>query len=186
MIRLVTQNRYNHCSICLKEDLSKFYSFARLYRRYWVLSGFVVESPCRYTLNSSVLAKVAAVPVDDESFENIRRMIAYMKDHSDEYVYNFFSAAVYPLGRRFERRNAFTCAEFTYKVLELAGIKLPDRANIEQMERALAGYPTWEGRAVDSFFGPGWGDDQYLDPPGRCAAAVQAARRLKRLVLGRA
>ena len=52
MIRFITRNDYNHCSVCLREDLAYFYSFSRLYRSNPLISGFTVESPNRYTLSS--------------------------------------------------------------------------------------------------------------------------------------
>ena len=58
MIRFVTQNQYNHCSVCLREDLSKFYSFSRIYRSNPLIGGFTVESPCRYTLSSRTKVKI--------------------------------------------------------------------------------------------------------------------------------
>lgn len=186
MIRFVTQNQYNHCSVCLREDLSKFYSFSRIYRSNPLIGGFTVESPCRYTLSSRTKVKIVEIPVSDEDFASVRKMIKDMSERDDEYVYNFFSAAAYPFGRRFKRDNAYTCAEFTNNVLKTAGIKMPQRANIEQMEQALQYYPTWEGRAVDEFYAPSWGDDKYLGHPGKVEAAAQICRRFKRLVMGRA
>ncbi len=186
MIRVFTRNEYNHCSICLLEDLSKFYSFSRLYRSNPLVSGFTVESPQRYTLSARTKLKIVAVPVEDDRFEDVRKMIRNMNEHEDEYVYNFFSAAAYIFGRKFTRENAFTCAEFTSKVLTTAGIEMPKMSNIEQMEASLACFPAWEGRAVDGLFDSGWGDDKYLLPLGRLESAVQMYRRFKRLVVGRA
>lgn len=185
MIRIFTRNEYNHCSICLREDLSKFYSFSRLYHRNPLISGFVVESPCRYTLSTRTKVKVIAVPVEDAKFREVQRMIREMNEHGDEYVYNFFSAAAYIFGKKFSRDNAFTCAEFTNRVLNTAGVDMPKMANIEQMEAALADFPTWEGRAVDGFFDRSWGDDKYLEPIGKLESAAQMYRRFKRLVVGR-
>ena len=185
MIRAVTRNEYNHCSVCLSGDLSKFYSFSRIYLGAPFLGGFTVESPCRYTLSSRTKLKIVAVPVDDEGFEAVRKMIRNMDEHGEEYVYNFFSAAAYIFGKKFTRENAFTCAEFTARVLKTAGVDMPKMANIGQMEAALSNFPTWEGRAVDGLFGSSWGDDKYLEPIGRLESAVQTCRRLKRLVVGR-
>ena len=184
MIRAFTRNKYNHCSVCLREDLSKFYSFSRLYRSNPLIGGFTVESPCRYTESPRTKVKIVEVPLSDSRFERVRDMIVQMKEHDDEYVYNYFSAAVYLFGRKFERDNAFTCAEFTNHLLKAAGIDMPERANIEQMEAALADYPTWEGRAVDGLFETSWGDDKYLDPIGKRESAKQICRRFKRLVVG--
>ena len=186
MIRIVTRNHYNHCSISFRDDLSRFYSFSRVYRTNPLIGGFVSESPCRYTMSPRTGLKIAAVPISDEKYEDVKKLIYYMRDHGDEYVYNYFSAAAYPFGRKFERNNAFTCAEFTHVVLKTAGINMPKRANIEQMENALADYIVWEGRAVDRFNAPAWGDDRYLEHIGKRETAVQICRRFKRLVVGHA
>ena len=186
MIRVVTRNQYNHCSICLREDLSRFYSFSRVYRSNPLIGGFVVESPCRYTLSSRTRLKIVTVPLPDEKFEQVRELIRDMRDRGDEYVYNYFSAAVYPLGKRFYRNNAFTCAEFMNYVLKTAGVAMPKKANIEQMEKALADYETIECRAVDILPNPAWGEDKYLEHIGKTRSAIQMAKRFKRLVVGHA
>ena len=186
MIRVVTRNQYNHCSVCLREDLSRFYSFSRVYRSNPLIGGFVVESPCRYTLSSRTRLKIVTVPLPDEKFAEVKALIRDMHEHGDEYVYNYFSAAVYPLGKRFYRNNAFTCAEFTNYVVKTAGITMPQKANIEQMEKALADFDTWEGRAVDILPSPAWGEDKYLEHIGRTKSAVQIAKRFKKLVVGHA
>ena len=184
VIRFVTRNQYNHCSVCLREDLSRFYSFSRVYYSNPLIGGFVVESPCRYTLSSRTRLKIVTLPVSDEKFEEVRSLIHYMHEHGDEFVYNYFSVAAYPFGKRFVRNNAFTCAEFTNHVVKTAGFKMPKRSNILEMERALADYTTWEGRAVDILPSPAWGEDKYLEHIGKRKSAVQMATRFKRLVLG--
>lgn len=184
MIRLVTQNEYNHTSVCLKEDLSRFYSFSRVYRNNPLIGGFVTESPCRYTLSSRVRIKIVEIAVSDEKYELVREHILMMKDRGDEYVYNFFSAAVYPFGRSFSRNNAFTCAEFTHSILKIAGIVMPQRANIKQMELALTDYPTVEGRATELLGEPAWGEDRYLEHIGKRSQAIQILSRFRKLVLG--
>lgn len=184
MIRFITRNDYNHCSVCLREDLAYFYSFSRLYRSNPLISGFTVESPNRYTLSTKTKLKIVAVPVADERFDTVKQMIRKMSEHPEKYVYNYFSAAGYVFGKRFRRDHAFTCAEFTNKVLKTAGVNMPERANIEQMEAALSDYPTWEGRAVDGFFESLWGDDPYLDRIGRRRQWAQMAKRFKNLVVG--
>ncbi len=189
MIRLVTRNEYNHCSVCLREDMSKFYSFSRIYRSNPLIGGFTVESPMRYTLSSRTKLKIVGIEISDEKFARVRSMIQDMSRNCDEYVYNYFSAAAYPFGgRRFNRENAFTCAEFTNSVLKTAGVSMPEKANIHEMELALSDYPTWEGRAVDGIEdGPlSWGDDRYLEHIGKRRACVQMAKRLRLLMLGHA
>ncbi len=186
MIRFVTKNEYNHCSVCVDEDMSKFYSFSRLYRSNPLIAGFTVESPFRYTLSSRTRVKVISVPVSEKSYGAVIGVIEMMSRSPENYVYNFISAAVYLFGRRFDRSNAFTCAEFTNDLMKTAGISMPNRANIRQMETALSEYPTWEGRAVDGFAEETWGDDRYLDRIGKRRSAVQIALRFKKMLVGHA
>lgn len=188
MIRFVTQNSYNHCSVSLRKDMSEFYSFSRLYLSNPLIAGFAVESPMRYTLSSRTGVKIVEVPVPETKFRAVERMIAEMSRRSEEYVYNYFSAAAYLFGAHFQRDNAYTCAEFTNNVLKTAGIEMPKAANIEQMEGALKDYPTWEGRAVDCFSGleGSWGGDRYLEHIGKRRSCVQIAKRLMMLMPGHA
>lgn len=184
MIRFVTQNEYNHCSVCLRDDFAYFYSFSRIYRCNPLIGGFTVESLLRYTLSSRTGIKIVSVPVSEKGFDAAKRQVEIMRDNADDYVYNYFSAAGYPFGKKFTRDNAFTCAEFTSRLLELAGIKMPKMANIEEMERTLCSFPTWEGRAVDLPLEPHWGDDRYLDRVGKRFQWVQMAHRFKQLIVG--
>ena len=160
MIRFVTRNRYNHCSICLSEDLKRFYSFSRVYRSNPLIGGFVVESPLRYTLSSRTGLKIVEVEVTDEAYRRVKELIGYMG------------------------RNAFTCAEFTREILKAAGIAVPKKANIYEMERCLEGLPTTEGLAVDILGPTVWGEDRYLEHIGKKKQAVQIAKRFGRLVAG--
>lgn len=184
MIRAVTKREYNHCSISLSDDLHEFYSFSRVYYSNPLIGGFVIESPCRYTASRLTKVKIVTVPVSDESYGRVEKIIRHMKENGDDYVYNFFSMAAYPFGKRFKRDNAFICVEFVNNMLKAAGIDMPQMATIEQTEEALADYPTWEGRAVDGFCEPVWGDDKYLGHPGKLESAVQMCSRFKRLVVG--
>lgn len=184
MIRAVTRNSYNHCSICLRDDLSQFYSFSRVYRSNPLIGGFVTESPCRYTLSSRTGLKIVRVPVTEDIFGRVVQLIHYMREHGDEYVYNYFSAVTYPLGMKYKSRNAFTCAEFTREVLKTAGIDMPEQANIYKMESALCNYQTTEGRAVDILGSCVWGEDRYLEHIGKKKQAVQIAKRFGRLLVG--
>ncbi len=186
MIRIVTKNRYNHCSICLKEDLGKFYSFSRVYRSNPLIGGFVTESPCRYTLSSKTGMKIVRIPLPDVSYQHVKEFISKMKDCGDEYVYNYFSAAAYPFGKKFDRKNAFTCAEFAHEVMRTAGITMPKKANIREMELALSEYPYTEGRAVDILDNPSWGEDPYLQHIAKTRQAIQIASRFRKLIVGHA
>lgn len=185
MIRFVTQNEYNHCSVCLREDLSIFYSFSRIYKNNPLIGGFTVESPLRYTLSPKTRLKIVSVPVSDCGFDAVSDMISEMSEDPENYVYNYFSAVIYPFGKRFERDNAFTCAEFTSRLLKVAGVPMPKKANIEEMENALKELPTWEGRAVDGRFDSLWGEDRYLDRIGKRRQCALMAKRFRRLVAGR-
>ncbi len=185
LIRFVTKNGYNHCSVCLRPDLSRFYSFSRVYRHNPLIGGFVVESPLRYTLSSRTGVKIVTVSVTDEGYAEAERFIASMAERGDELVYNFFSAAAYPFGKSFRSSSAYTCAEFTHAVLRAAGVKMPERANIREMELALKSLPTVEGRAVDILGDTVWGEDRYLEHIGRTRQAYQIARGFKRLVVNR-
>lgn len=184
MIRVLTHSEYNHCSICLRDDLHEFYSFSRVYYTNPLISGFVIESPCRYTASELTKLKIVTVPVSDESYARVRDIIGNMREHDEDFVYNFLSLPVYPFGKRFRRDNAFICVEFVGNMLRVAGVKIPLGATIGKTEEALKSYPTWEGRAVDGFQAPVWGDDKYLGHPGKMESAVQMCTRFKRLVVG--
>lgn len=122
-IRRVTGERYNHISLSLSQDLSTLYSFARKYRNTPFYGGFVRESTERYK-NSGHFAniKVCAVPVTDEQYKSVARILFKMNSDPQKYTYNMISAMFTPRKKRIYIENSYTCIEFVVEILNQCNI----------------------------------------------------------------
>ena len=112
-IRLLTNTDYNHVSVAVDPDFRELYSFARRYRNTPFCAGFVKESGTRFFSGGKASnVKICALPITEEQYLQACRELKRMQRCANQYVYNFFSAAVYPLHMRVRIPNAYTCVEF--------------------------------------------------------------------------
>ncbi len=119
LIRLVTKNKYNHISLCLSEEFSVLYSFARHFNRAPFYGGLVEESPLRYA-NAPV--KVCKLDIEDSQYNAIVNELNMALENKGDYIYNFLSAAVFPFHKRVEINSAYTCVEFVVYLLAKCNI----------------------------------------------------------------
>ena len=126
-IRLMTHGFYNHVSISLDPRLDEVYSFSRLNYHTPFCAGFVREGAERYR-NAERIASISVccVEIDDEHMNYVTSRLSAMKAMQDRYVYNMFSAAVFPLRRTVHIRDAYTCIEFVILILKTAGVELDE------------------------------------------------------------
>lgn len=117
-IRMVTKHKYNHAAITFDKDLGSWYSFARRYKNAPFYGGFVSESGLRYKMqNKYTHIKVCKLSLSSDDVDIIHNYIKEMKAHSNEYVYNMFSAFLFPFSKKLNINNAYTCVEFVVSVL---------------------------------------------------------------------
>lgn len=147
-IRHMLNNRYNHVSISFDEDLSEMYSFSRRHENTPFFGGIVHESFCRFERNGiSSDIKVCRIPVSDRQYEFLKTYTEKMLQQSDQYVYNYYSAAVTPLRHRIRIRNAYTCVEFVGDLLAMinfGGLKSGGFHSLPDLERKCAAYAIYE------------------------------------------
>lgn len=143
LIRFFTKAKYNHVSLSIDPALGEIYSFARRYRNTPFYGGFVRESGNRFRYGNQLsYVQICALPITEEQYCKAKAILKTMRSHSEEYVYNFFSALLYPLHRCVSLPNAYTCVEFVADIMTKIGVPaLPDQVrfySIKELERRLA------------------------------------------------
>ena len=149
-IRWATHNTYNHVSVSTEPDLRTLYSFARHYCNTPLYAGFVRETRMRFCNKGKVAkVKICAIPVTEEKWNETREILQKMHKSSQRYVYNFFSAALYPTGKRIQLPHSYTCVEFVSEFLKDAHvcdrIEEDKYYSIVELEKALEPYIVYTG-----------------------------------------
>lgn len=147
LIRLVTRYKYNHVAISLSEDLSNMYSFARYKEHSALVGGFIHEKTSRY-INRPPFIKVFKLDLSNESFNKIEEKIKNMEGDFNKYIYNTYSAILFPIKKRVKIKNAFTCFEFAEYILD--EVHLEGFRTIKEMDQKLSSIKIFEGR-LDKF-----------------------------------
>ena len=150
LIRFFTRAKYNHVSLSIDPALGEIYSFARRHRNTPFYGGFVRESGTRFRCGNKLShVQICELPITEAQYREAKAILETMKAHSEEYVYNFFSAFLYPLHRRVRLPNAYTCVEFVADFLVKLGVpSLPDQVHhysIKELERVLAVHSVYCG-----------------------------------------
>ena len=165
-IRAVTKFTYNHAGIAFSPDVCSFYSFSRLYKKATFYGGFVKESILRYKSESyKSHIKVFAVPVTDENYEKIKERISFYEENKEDYIYNLISAAAFIRRKNIKIKNAYTCLEFTLKMVkefcEIGELNKRDFVSVKDFSEILEPYKIYEGPTEKYFDGAEWENDLF-------------------------
>lgn len=147
LIRLVTRYKYNHVAISLSEDLSNMYSFARYQDNAALVGGFIHEKTSRYVYSPPYI-KIFKLQVAEESFETIERKIKEMEGSINKYIYNTYSAILFPIKRNIKIKDAYTCFEFAQYIL--SDVNLDIFKSIKELDQKLNDLLVFEGK-LDTF-----------------------------------
>ncbi len=119
ILKMITGAKYNHISLSLSNDLQTMYSFGRLwaYNPFW--GGFVQESVQYGTFRrfSNTEAVVAAVPVEEERYQQMKCYLDRMYSHRKEYHYNFIGLVLAGVKLQYCPKNTYYCSEFVRDML---------------------------------------------------------------------
>ncbi|SFR54619.1 hypothetical protein [Anaeromicropila populeti] len=166
LIRGVTRYEYNHVSLSFEEDLHKMFSFARYHVNSPLVGGFVEESALRYHLNMShpTKIKVFKIVVEPDSYNELKQYIRKLQEEREQYIYNTFSAMVFPIHKSIRIERAYTCAEFIITVLKQCRIidDTDKMYTLKELELELEKYYFYEGDMFQIVKFKGWENDQYL------------------------
>lgn len=128
VIRLFTQEPFNHVSIALDPQLSHMYSFARRHASTPFYGGFVKESLSRYHYreNSSRI-RICQLDVSESQYRSLQERLQAMHVNQKQYPYNYLSAFSAPFRKTIPVKDAYTCIDFTVHILQDIGVALPRR-----------------------------------------------------------
>ncbi len=128
MLKKITGDEYNHVSLSLRSDLRCMYSFGRrnAYNPWW--GGFVKESPEYGTFKrfSETRAIVLAVPVTEESYNELQRNLDEMERHKYAYHYDFLGVVLAGMNIVYKRNKHYYCSDFVRDQLVEFGIENSD------------------------------------------------------------
>ncbi len=187
LIRFITHNQYNHVSIALEDDFKAMYSFTRYHKNTPLVAGFSEESPLRYCSCEDEITnvKICRIPVTAEKHKQISEYLSSIQMNSDKYLYNLFSAALYPAGRRLQIPNSYTCLEFAIHILSTFyvadGVYDHRFYKIIELECLLDRYRMYEGDLSGIAQPDGWGNDFYPIYIRRKVKVFSSAKRVGRL-----
>ena len=149
LIKEFTKYEFSHVSISLDVELKEMYSFGRLnaYNPFW--AGFVHEYINKGTFKRfyKTRTKIYSLTITDEQYENIKKIISFIKSERKKYKFNILGLVAAGLHRKIGSDHSFYCAEFVKYVLEEANIKtnLPeivkpeDFKNLDNIEEIYCG-----------------------------------------------
>ena len=185
-IRLISQNKYNHVSISLDDDLHKMYSFARYYKNSPFFGGFVGESILRYCEpGREAELKIIKIRMSTSRYDSLVEYIKSMENDSASYVYNTLSAVFTPMHRKVSIKNAYTCIEFIIHLLCRCQVIDKDMEykyhSIRDLENMLSRYTVFQGPVTEIARPVGWEADMFCQNKGLVHVMLYTLRNFGRL-----
>ncbi|MFD1385964.1 hypothetical protein ACFQ4Z_04055 [Oceanobacillus oncorhynchi subsp. oncorhynchi] len=121
LIKLYTNNTYNHASIAFFSDLSEVYSFGRKYARNPFIGGFVQEDT-KSGLFKKANCAIYSFHIKEWQLKMVKQYIQEIQSKKEQYHYNFIGLFGFLLNKPIKRNKAFFCSQFVASVLEESGI----------------------------------------------------------------
>lgn len=119
LIRILTKAQYNHASISLDSELTRMYSFGRIFTHNPVLAGFVKENPKKGVFKKckNTKIKIMRIDVSPEVYESTEALLEDMYRNRRKYHYNYIGLLTAYWEKPFHIGNNFYCSEFVKEVL---------------------------------------------------------------------
>lgn len=114
ILKRVTGAKYNHSSISLEEDLSRMYSFGRIFPYNPFIGGFVKEGKSIGTFKRfhNTEATVLRVNVSNDKYEEMKIYLSEMYESRKRYHYNYVALFLAVFGITFRQERCYYCSEF--------------------------------------------------------------------------
>lgn len=124
LLKLMTQDPYNHVSISFDKSLNLMYSFARRKIYFPWIAGFIEECPTQGMFNRKPKTEccVYELTISSNQYQQLIRALQPFLIDSDRYRYNFLGLLFIWLGIPLERRHHFVCSQFVAYLLKEGGI----------------------------------------------------------------
>lgn len=120
IIGLLTMSKYSHVAISFNKNCDITYSFGRK-KLYSIFSGgFVMESKTGkfFQRFKDTKCKIYEVDVTNEQYNNLVKIIRYMKKNKDMYGYDYLGIILRFLKIPVTFKNKYVCSYFIAELLE--------------------------------------------------------------------
>ena len=129
LLKLITQDPYNHVSISLDSELNLMYSFAR--RKIYCpwIAGFIEETPTggMFERKPKTECSVYALSVTTEQYHLLLENLSPFLLEPERYRYNFLGLPFIWMGVPFQRKYHYVCSQFVALLLQESGIVESER-----------------------------------------------------------
>ena len=135
MIYHLSPGEFTHAALALDRDLRDLYSFGRHNPHMPLPAGFVTENVHTgvYGRCGGSTCRVYKVPVSEEGYRKVVRILNFMKNQSGYYHYNLFGVVLCALKISRKRKARFFCSQFVAEMLFRAGaVQLPRPAHMRR------------------------------------------------------
>ena len=124
LLKVITQDPYNHVSISLDSELNLMYSFARRKIHYPWIAGFIEETPKggMFERKPKTECSVYALPVTQEQYHLLLENLSPFLLEPERYRYNFLGLPFIWMGVPFQRKYHYVCSQFVALLLQESGI----------------------------------------------------------------
>lgn len=115
---------YPHASLSLDPSLTEMYSFGRIYPKFPLWGGFVVENIYKgvYSNFKDSECIVMKIPVSRIQFERICLELNSFMKNKDKYHYNFVGLLGVKMGVPIPRKRAYFCSQFISSIIQKGGL----------------------------------------------------------------
>lgn len=124
IISFFTGYKYSHIAISLNRNCDITYSFGRK-NLYSILNGgFVMENKTGKFFKKfrDTRCRIYEIDVSVEQYNNLVRIIKYMKKNKDNYGYDYLGIILRYLGLPVTFKNKYVCSYFVAQLLEEARV----------------------------------------------------------------
>lgn len=120
IVKFYTKKKYTHVSIGLDSDLKELYSFGRLNPYNAFKGGFIHEKLNKGTFARfrNTIGAVYSLKVTDLQYNCIVNTIKHIKENKEKYKFNIIGLFFVSINKKYQRKDAFYCAEFVKYILE--------------------------------------------------------------------
>ena len=132
LLKFVTREKYNHASICITDDFTKFYSFGRKKINNPLIGGFLIENAFEHVFGkfNYVPCLILELKINDDQYIKIESLINDFIKKSDSLSYDFLALFLAKTPLSITNDSKYFCSQFVAKILNDIGISTPKNQSI--------------------------------------------------------
>ncbi len=117
-IRFFTREKYSHTAVSFDKELNNAYTIGRIYYDTPFVGGLTRDFSERYEYKGNISdIAICEIKVTDEQYGVLSEECEKMYSHREDYIYNYFSALGNLFRKKIKIKNAYTCVDFSVKML---------------------------------------------------------------------